>query len=151
MIHHISIPARQPAETAEVLARLLGSRVQPFPMYPGSYAIFAHDDSGCIEIYPADRHLEPSTPELPALVESARPSLHSAFHAALSVPVSEEEIAKACADAGWLCQKGPRGGFFEVVEVWVENQVLLELLTPDMAERYVAFATRENWARTFEA
>src|SRR5690606_28269651 len=93
--------------------------------------------------------LTPSTPELPALEACPGAGLRSAFHAAISVPVSEQEIADICAEAGWFQQKGPRGPAFEVVEVWVENQVLLDLLTSAMAERYVAVATPEDWHTVF--
>ncbi|MBF2006601.1 MAG: hypothetical protein IGS49_14320 [Chlorogloeopsis fritschii C42_A2020_084] len=34
-----------------------------------------------------------------------------------------------------------------LAELWVENTILLELLTPEMAARYVAFSTPENWEK----
>jgi hypothetical protein len=51
------------------------------------------------------------------------------IHAALSVPVSRETIEAVGTREGWLvrqCDRGP----FQVIEVWVENSFMLELLTP---------------------
>lgn len=151
MIHHVSIPARDPLRVARALAAFWQSEALPFPMYENSYIVFSGDDgAAAIEVYPAGQVLMPSTPELPALVSGAAPA-HSAFHAALAVPLDEPAIHALCAEQGWRCQTGPRGPFFQVVEVWVENDTLLELLTPEMAAQYRAFATPANWKSVFGA
>ncbi|MFZ5484879.1 MAG: hypothetical protein ACOZB0_11680 [Pseudomonadota bacterium] len=121
----------------------------PFPMYADSYIVFCGEDGlAAIEVYPDGHVLLPATPELPALVEAEGPR-HSPFHAAISVPVDAETIERICAEHGWLCQMGTRGTFFHVVEVWVENRTLLELLPPDMAAEYAAFASPANWKAIF--
>jgi hypothetical protein len=149
MIHHISIPARQPRAVAEALACFWNAEVLPFPMYEGSYIVFSGDDHGSsIEIYPDGHVLQPSTPELPALVPSTAVA-NSGFHAAISVPVDRATIERECAARGWTCQTGPRGPFFHVVEVWVENHTLLELLPPEMAGEYRAFASPQRWKAVF--
>jgi hypothetical protein len=149
VIHHISIPAREPLRVAQALAAFWRAEALPFPMYEGSHIVFL-DDAGtaAIEVYPAGRVLAPSTPELPALVVGDGPA-YSAFHAAIAVPVDETTIHGICAERGWKCQTGPRGPFFHVVEVWVENHTLLELLTPEMAAEYAAFASPANWKAIF--
>jgi hypothetical protein len=114
-------------------------------MYGDSYIVFSGDDNGTsIEIYPAGRVLQPASPELPALVNHAQ-TLLSGFHAAISVPMDEQTVTQICEDLGWQCRKGTRGDFFHVMEVWVENHTLLELLTPPMAAAYRAFASQGNW------
>ena len=149
MIHHLSIAARDPLQVAEALATFWGTEALPFPMYENSYIVYSDEaGSGAIEVYPAGRVLAPSTPELPALVQGDGPT-YSAFHAALSVPVDERAIHDVCTNHGWRCQTGPRGPFFHVVEVWVENHTLLELLTPEMTAAYRAFATPANWKSIF--
>jgi hypothetical protein len=40
-----------------------------------------------------------------------------------------------------LCDRGP----FEVIEFWVENKLMLELLPPVQAEKYLNFLKPENW------
>ncbi|NJO43825.1 MAG: hypothetical protein HC865_25475 [Cyanobacteria bacterium RU_5_0] len=37
-----------------------------------------------------------------------------------------------------------RQGFFEVIEFWVENRVLLELLPPTIAPQYLVFMHPRN-------
>ncbi len=149
MIHHISISAYQPARVAEALAAFWHTEALPFPMYDDSFIVFSGDDQGsAIEVYPAGKVLAVSTPDLPALVDQPQPA-NSGFHAAISVPVDEEKIRGLCTEMGWTCQTGPRGHFFHVVEVWVENHTLLELLTPEMADAYRAFASIDNWKAAF--
>ncbi len=149
MIHHISIPADDPLRVAQALAAFWRTEVLPFPMYDASFIVFSGDGQGsAVEVYPAPGVLQPATPELPALVEGPAGG-HSGFHAALSVPVDEASIAAVCEAQGWLCRRGSRGDFFHVVEVWVENRTLLELLTPEMAAEYRAFASIDNWKRIF--
>jgi hypothetical protein len=46
-----------------------------------------------------------------------------------------EEIAKR---AGWQCFDCNRGPF-HVIEVWVENETMVEILPPDYAAEYLAF------------
>ncbi len=149
MIHHFSISANQPQQVAQSLARFWQAEALPFPMYENSYIVFSGDEHGTsIEIYPAGKVLQPSTPELPALVAGASAGA-SGFHAAISVPIDEPAIRAICDEQGWKCQQGPRGPFFHVVEVWVENHTLLELLTPEMTEEYRAFANAQNWKVAF--
>ena len=65
---------------------------------------------------------------------------HSTFcatHAAISINRSREEIFKVAKAQGWRAVELPRGGF-NVIEFWIENRVMIELLTPDMAEDSVS-------------
>ena len=136
MINHISFSVNEPEKSAAVLARIWNTQPLPFPMYDGSFVVFCGEQTGsCLEIYPAGTRLQPSSPELPGLADDGT-ACGGAFHAAVSVPADAETIETICADAGWLCRSGSRGGLFDVVEVWVENHTLLELLTPQMTKDY---------------
>ena len=42
---------------------------------------------------------------------------------------------------GWRALRLPRGPF-DVIELWIENTVMLELMTPDMAAAYRASTPR---------
>ena len=46
MIHHLSIAARDPKHSAEVLAEFMGGKAVPFPPNPGSFFAFQLDDHG---------------------------------------------------------------------------------------------------------
>jgi hypothetical protein len=58
-----------------------------------------------------------------------------------------EDIFGIAAREGWMAQRSDRGGLFEVIELWVENRFLLELLTDLEQRRYVANLTAENLER----
>lgn len=51
-----------------------------------------------------------------------------------------EDIFDVAHAQGWKALELSRGGF-SVIEFWIENSVMIELLTPDMAKDYL-FATR---------
>lgn len=148
MLHHISIAAENPQHVAEVLAELWQGHAYPFPFYSNSYVAFAGDDRGtAIEVYPLGYELVPGNPELPDLKSAQAGNRFTATHVAMSVPLTVEQIQQIAAREGWQVQVGDRGPFFQVVEFWVENSVLLEILTPEMAEKYLAFTTPQNWER----
>jgi len=142
MIHHLSIPAKNPSHVAEILAQLWEGKATPFPPNPGSYVAFALDSRGSlIEVYPQGTQLQPGktdTAELEFHFDSQTPS-YIATHAAIAVKVDEEKIKEIADKEGWRAVKCDRDGVFEVIEFWVENQVLLELLTPELAEKYLSF------------
>ncbi len=139
MLHHLSIPAREPERVARVLADLLGGDVTEFGPLPGSWIAWARDECGtAIDCLPVGTELRPGDGADPARFDVAdRPSPYGATHAALSVDRSEDEIRAIAERAGWRALSCDRGSF-RVVEVWVENAVMLELLTPEMAADYLA-------------
>ena len=56
-------------------------------------------------------------------------------------------IERIGAREGWRTEhhwRGPKGmKIFELYEVWVENRIMLELVTPDMVPAYAAIARGE--------
>jgi hypothetical protein len=62
------------------------------------------------------------------------------FHAALSVALSDDAIIAIAKQAGWRAAVRPSGPF-SVVEVWVENRIMFEVLSPREATRYVGALT----------
>lgn len=124
---------------ARALAELLGGDVTPFGPLPGSWIAWARDESGtAIDCLAVGTELRPGAGDAEAQFERAdHPSPYGATHAALSVDRSEDEILALAEREGWRAVRCDRGSF-RVVEVWVENAVLLELLTPEMAAEYLA-------------
>ena len=47
-------------------------------------------------------------------------------------------MAEVAARAGWKCFTCNRGPF-HVIEVWVENETMVEILPPEFAAEYLAF------------
>jgi hypothetical protein len=149
MIHHISIAVDNPLKVAEVMAEIWNGACFTFPPHPGSYIACADDKNGtAIEFYPAKTELIPGDVAV-QFGEGSTSSHFTPFHAAISVPISQEEIEQIGKREGWqvlFCDRGP----FQVIEFWVENKVMLELLTPAMAEKYLDFAQIDHFKQFFK-
>ncbi|MBD2678269.1 MULTISPECIES: hypothetical protein [Nostoc] len=150
MIHHISIAANNPRHVAEVLAKLLGGKVAPFTPHPGSYVAVAMDEQGTlIEVYPLGTELIPGDGEQQVKFrENKNSSQFDAVHAAVSVPVSQKEIEEIGASEGWRVLHCNRGKF-EVIEFWIENRLMIELLSPEIVSQYLNFIHKKNLEKLF--
>jgi hypothetical protein len=147
MIHHLSVAVENPAHVATVLAEIWQGQALPFPVAPNSYVVFAdnNDQGVCLEICPLGYELVPGEMEV-QFKQNGTAWPFTATHAAISVPIGLEQIQAIADREGWqaqLCDRGP--GCFQLVEFWVENHLLLELLTPEMAQQYSQFMTPQNW------
>ena len=139
MIHHLSIAARDPKQAAGVLAELMGGKAVPFPPNPGSFFALQLDDHGSgVEVYPSGTELEPNGEVGGIFVKQPRTRGYGSTHFALSVAIDAKKVGAIAARAGWkcfVCNRGP----FHVIEVWVENETMVEILPPDYAAEYLAF------------
>ncbi len=147
MIHHFSIPAHDPPQVARVLASLLGGRAYRFPgPLPGAAMAVSGDRHGTmIEVYPETVVMAPGEGEAPVVYRNV-PADHSpaGFHALLSVPHDRVTVERIGAAAGWRTRFFSRAApglppVFHVVEVWVENRFLLEVVPADMIEVYETY------------
>ena len=140
MIHHLSIAAREPQKAAEVLAEVMGGKAVPFPPNPGSFFALQLDDHGSgVEVYPAGTHLEPGGDEGGGFVRDPVPQRgFGATHFAISVQTDAKKVEAIAKRAGWHCVTCNRGPF-HVIEVWVENDTMVEVLPPKFAAEYLAF------------
>lgn len=141
MIHHYSIAARNPQHVAGVLAELWRGRAMPFPpVAVGSWVAVAGDDRNTlIEVYPFGCELQPAEGDADAAaVINPEPSRFTASHAAIASPLEETEIFAIAAREGWEAKYRKRGGLFGVVELWLENSTMIEVLTAEMQAEYLA-------------
>lgn len=150
MIFHISIAADDPKRTATMLAELWGGEAFPFPMVgKGSWVAHAGDDRrSTIEVYGRDMALYPTDRAGEERYEPV--SRHGAFHAAIATPLSIEQVEEIGRRYGChtsLCNRGP----FRVIEFWVDNCLMLEMLTAEMQAEYLSSITPENWKRMLAA
>lgn len=146
MLHHISIAVTNPQHVANVLAEIFQGHAIPFPPHPGSYMTLAGDKFGTgIELYPLGTELTPDRLEGQVGFQFEQSSSnYTPFHAAISVPANLEEIERIGAREGWRVYPCSRDGIFDVVEFWVENRLMLELLTPTMAAQYMECLSPEH-------
>lgn len=145
MIHHFSISAAEPRHVASVLAEVLGGKSYPFPgQIADSFMAVSGDEHGTmIEVYPADTTLAPGKQDEEQVsgLRGQKLAETSPFHALLSVPSSQAEIERIGAREGWRTKLYGRGApgqtpLFHVIEFWVENRLMLELVPQEQIGAY---------------
>ena len=145
MIFHFSISADDPKRTATMFAELWRGQVFYFPMVgKGSWIAHAGDDRRTtIEVYPRDLAFYPN--ESGEGHQRNEPvSRHGPFHAAVGTPLSIEEVEEIGRRYGChtiLCNRGP----FHVIEFWVDNAQMVEMLTPEMQAQYQRSVTPDGF------
>jgi hypothetical protein len=148
MIHHISIAVHHPLHVSQVFAEIFQGQSVPFPGHPGSYVSLAFDAQGTmIEFHPFSTALVPgeTVNEAANLQPNPAASNYTANHTAISVPVSIAHIQAIAMREGWRmvhCRRGDN--YFDVIEFWVENQLLIELLPPEIVNKYLTFMAPES-------
>lgn len=138
MIHHISLAANNPLHVAQVLAELWQADAMPFPEHEGGYVVLTYDAHGTlIVILPKGTEMIPGLGDAESTINyNPYASAYTATHAAISVPVSEAQIWEIAARENWRVMHCNRAGIFEIIELWVENQFLIELLPPTLVNQY---------------
>lgn len=155
MINHISISARNPERVAGFLAELWNGCIFPFPPCPNSFIVLADDGRGTmIEVTPINIELLPGD-ELPVedetfsaqtpteeyeakFTERQTFSEYTATHLNINTHLSAEEVKEIARRMGWrvlTCNRGE--GLFQLIEVWAENRLMIEVMTPEMTARYL--------------
>jgi hypothetical protein len=143
MIHHLSIAAREPKLAADVLAALMSGTAVPFPPNPGSFFALQLDEHGSgVEVYPAGTELQPGGAVGGSFVKKDARG-YGPTHFALSVATDADTVRAIAQRAGWQCFDCNRGPF-HVIEVWVENETMVEILPPEYAREYLAFTRPDN-------
>ena len=145
MLFHASFPAREPERAARALAELWKGRYFPFPVFPDSFIAIKGDDKGtAVEFYPAGQVLVPGADEAEAQRQHAPAAVET--HLAIGVDITEAEVHAIANREGWkvrTCWRGEK--FFRVIEFWIDNMFMFEILTPEMQAEYAGFATIENF------
>jgi hypothetical protein len=145
MIHHLSIAARDPKHAAGVLAEMMGGTAVPFPPNPGSFFALQLDDHGSgVEVYPAETVLQPGGDVGGTFSTRAGIGGYGSTHFALSVPTDATTVKAIAKREGWNCFDCNRGPF-HVIEVWVENDLMVEILPPEYAAEYLAFTRPDKF------
>ena len=164
MINLISIAVHEPERVANVLAEFWDGLVFPFPPAPNSFFVLANDGKGTgVEITPYNTVLVPGQglpPEddLAAATEGYEARFvasdfapkYVATHLNISTHLSIEEIKAIANREGWrvlVCNRGE--GLFQLVEVWIEDRFMLEVMTPEQTARYIEITDPEFIAQAF--
>ncbi|KRA59450.1 hypothetical protein ASD79_12310 [Caulobacter sp. Root655] len=164
MIAHFSIPARDPRGVAEVFGKIIDGMVMPFPVVEGAWVAIAHDGSGLgVEVVPetsahhpgqgvSDGRVADGPTVMPwetQIRQDGDPQDASGYHVAITSSLSADQIIALGQAKGWRAVHCDRGGVFDLVELWIENRALVEVLPPEGAARYHAFYVPEVAGRMF--
>ena len=150
MLFHASFPSHDPARAAEAVARLWGGRAFPFPVFEGSYIAMEGDKFGtAIEFLPAGAVMVPGEDEV-EVTPQRRAGTET--HLAISTRLAEKEVHALAKEYGWQARTCWRGeDLFRVIELWIDNAYLVEVLTPEMQKEYLAFMKPERYAAFLES
>ncbi len=165
MIAHVSIAARDPRRTALLLASLMGGETFAFPVVPGAWIAVARDGSGtAIEVYPESMAHHPGKGEVDPTVHAQGPQTMpwedqifpdesqvrpSAFHFAMSSPLTERQVLDVARADGLRAVRCDRAGVFALVEVWIDNVFMVEVLCGCEIDRYRSFMNPRTVAAMF--
>lgn len=165
MINHISIAVYDTEKVAGVLAELWGGFAIPFPPCPNSFIVLANDGRGsAVEVTPIDTILIPGsglppenmdantlTEEYEArFVQTDSPAQYVATHLNISTHLSEAEVRAIAEREGWRVLTCNRDrGFFQLIELWIEDRLMLEVMTPEQTARYVEITDPNFLAEAF--
>jgi hypothetical protein len=145
VIHHLSIPATNTRHVADVLVELFGGMLTGFGPYRDSWIAWVGDEHGtAIEVYPVGTEMYPPNGHGQAQFRhNPATTAFAATHATVSVNRTEADVLALAKREGWRAVRLPRGPF-DVIEFWIENAIMLELMTPDMAAAYSASTPRAH-------
>jgi hypothetical protein len=153
MLFHLSIDARDPRHVAGVIAELFGSgKAAPFPpVARGSWVALAMDERNTtVEVYPRGTVLQPVEGDADGVgvPDPARGTEFGvATHFAMATPLTREQVLAIAGREGWPAKYRKRGGAFGVIELWLEGDRMVEVLTAEMQAEYLAALAPENVER----
>jgi hypothetical protein len=143
MIIHASVPADDTAQVARVIAELWRCEYFPF-IFPQHFIVIAGDDRGTqIEVGPRGKQIVPAEAMM-SFQPSPSPSPYSEVHLNIATPLSADEVLAVAKREGWTARVCDRGGVFKVIEFFLENKFMLEVMTDHELERYRSFMRPEN-------
>jgi hypothetical protein len=118
----------------------------PFPVIPGAWMAWSGDGVTEIEVTPRGLGFKRANPGIvPDVVSTPQDRGATGWHLAVGTSVVAAEIVRIAERAGWPAQICDRKGLFEVVEIWVDDTCLIEVLDPAMQTRYRASFTPRKW------
>lgn len=156
MLFHVSIDARDPQHVAHVLAELFGGEATVFPpVIEGSWLAMAGDDRNtAIEVYPHGTVIEevPGDEDAAGRIDDFAYAVRGrSTHFAMATPLTAQQVHAIAEREGWTAKYRKRGGMFGVIEMWVENERMIEVLTAPMQAEYLEAMTLPKWKAMLEA
>lgn len=152
MISHVSLPADDPPRVARFLAKLIQGEAMPFPPGgPNAWILWSKDGQIELQVLPRGAEFAPGPTGAQCVAAAGERRRGSETHVALCVELTANDVVALAAREGWKAGNYDRGGFFESVEIWIENSFFIECFDPAAAARYRGFMTPSNWKKTLES
>jgi hypothetical protein len=147
MLFHLSIEADDPRQVAAFFAEIWGGKALPFPaVIDGSWVALAGDDRGTlIEVYPRGTELREGRDGAYGVLGPHH--RHHSTHMAIATRLDVDTVRAIADRESWKSEVCIRGGVFGVIEIWVEDCQMVEVLTPEMQQQYLAAISIESWER----
>lgn len=96
-----------------------------------------------IEVGPRGKEIVPAETMM-SFQLNASPSPHTEVHLNIETPLTVDEALAIAKCEGWMARVCDRGGVFKVIEFWLENRFMLELMTKHELRRYRTFMKPAN-------
>lgn len=128
-----------------------GTAIEFLPANNGSWMALAADGrASAVEVYPRGNLLSHASES--SFVPDPDPTGLglSATHLAIGTVLSPQEVHAIGEREGWLVRPRRRRMGFDVIELWVENRVMLEVLTDKMQNDYLETCTVPRWNAALE-
>jgi hypothetical protein len=146
-IAHLSVAVAKPERAARAVAEIWRGSAFPFFPYPGAWIAFSGDEpSSQLEFYPDGTELAPhdSIDDYEFRhTDAARPLTPT--HIAIKTPNPRDVVEHVTQREAWRCRPGNRGGAFDTLDVWIENRLLLEVLTPELQPAFDRAMNPDRW------
>jgi hypothetical protein len=137
MAYRVSIPAKDPARVAAVLAELTAGRAEPFHSFlPGTFMVVSEETRIAIEVYPTEPALVGKPPRRLDTGTARDPDAGVELDFPLTVPLDRAAIEQIGKREGWRTQflGGVAPGTpacFHLMEFWLENRILVFVRSRD--------------------
>ena len=128
-IAHVSAAVRDPERAVRTLAEIWGGSAHPFFLLSGAWIAFSSDESSSqVEFYPDQTDVEPiDTCDDYAFRTNSQASSLTPTLNAMKAPSDRETVERIAACEGWRCRLGNRGGAFDVMDLWIEDRLMVEV------------------------
>lgn len=138
MIFHVSIEADDPRRVAGVIAEIWEGVAMPLDrLVDGSWiAFWGKNPLSAIEVFPQGTNIRRSDDSQHWFSERVQGNRPTATHVALGTALGEARVKEIAAREKWKSKYVTRGDRFGVIEMWVNEDLVIEWLTPDMQKRY---------------
>lgn len=138
MIFHTSIEAEDPKRVASVIAEIWEGTAIPLDrLVNGSWmAFWGENPLSAIEVFPQGTNITQSSDDTHWFSERVLGDRPTASHVALGTRLSEARVREIAAREKWETKYVTRGDRFGVIEMWVNKNLVIEWLTPEMQKRY---------------